>query len=63
MGIMGKKFSELVKMGDFLEEGIKSRKIQSMATLQTASKAIHSSSIGSEKKRKEEVSAIVPFYH
>ncbi|XP_060208582.1 uncharacterized protein LOC132635979 isoform X1 [Lycium barbarum] len=40
MGSMGQKFADLVKMGDFLEEGIKSGKIQSTATLQAASKAI-----------------------
>lgn len=28
--MMGQKFSELVKMGDFLEEGIRFRKVQSM---------------------------------
>ncbi|XP_070046813.1 uncharacterized protein [Nicotiana tomentosiformis] len=40
MGMMGQKFPELVKMGDFLEEGIKFGKVQSMETLQAASKAI-----------------------
>ncbi|XP_070040962.1 uncharacterized protein [Nicotiana tomentosiformis] len=38
--MMGQKFPELVKMGDFLEEGIKSGKVQSMGALQAASKAI-----------------------
>nr|XP_009770363.1 PREDICTED: uncharacterized protein LOC104221080 [Nicotiana sylvestris] len=33
MGMMGQKFSELVKMGDFLEEGIHSGKVQPMAAL------------------------------
>ncbi|XP_070045515.1 uncharacterized protein [Nicotiana tomentosiformis] len=40
MGMMGEKFPEMVKMGDFLEEGIKSGKVQSMAALQASSKAI-----------------------
>lgn len=40
MGMMGQKFPELVKMGDFQEEGIKSGKIQPVATLQATSKAI-----------------------
>ncbi|XP_033514685.1 uncharacterized protein [Nicotiana tomentosiformis] len=40
MGMMVQKFPELVKMGDFLEKGIKSGKIQSMAELQAFSKAI-----------------------
>nr|XP_033516253.1 uncharacterized protein LOC117280636 [Nicotiana tomentosiformis] len=54
MGMMGQKFHELVKIGDFLEEGIKSGKVQSMSVLQAASKAIQSGSIGSRKKKKEE---------
>nr|XP_009603846.1 uncharacterized protein LOC104098741 [Nicotiana tomentosiformis] len=54
MGMMGQKFHELVKMGDFLEEGIKYSKVQSMAALQVASKAIQSGSISSRKKKKEE---------
>ncbi|OIS97904.1 hypothetical protein A4A49_52056 [Nicotiana attenuata] len=48
-------------MGDFLEEGIKSSKVQCMAALQVAKKAIQSGSISIGKKKKEEVSA--PFYH
>nr|XP_033514432.1 uncharacterized protein LOC117279083 [Nicotiana tomentosiformis] len=62
MGMMGQKFLELVKMGYFLEEGIKSGKIHSMAALQATSKEIQSESIGSGKKKKDEVSAIVPYY-
>ncbi|XP_070039412.1 uncharacterized protein [Nicotiana tomentosiformis] len=53
MGMMGQKFPELVKMGDFLEEGIKSGKVQSMAALQATNKAIQSGSIGSGKKKKD----------
>ncbi|XP_033515110.1 uncharacterized protein [Nicotiana tomentosiformis] len=60
--MMGQKFPEMVKMGDFLEEGIKSGKIQSMAMLHAAIKAILSGSIGSGKQKKEEVMAIVPYY-
>nr|XP_016437096.1 PREDICTED: uncharacterized protein LOC107763158 [Nicotiana tabacum] len=63
IGIMCQKFSELVRIGDYLEEGIKSGKIQSMATLQDARKATQSGSIGSrKKKKKEEVAIIVPYY-
>uniref|UniRef100_A0A1S3XAC6 Uncharacterized protein n=1 Tax=Nicotiana tabacum TaxID=4097 RepID=A0A1S3XAC6_TOBAC len=54
MGMMGQKFPELVKMGDFLEKSIKSGKVQSMAVLQVASKSIQSRSIGIVKKKKEE---------
>ncbi|KAG5595599.1 hypothetical protein H5410_036831 [Solanum commersonii] len=46
MSMMGQKFAELVKMGDFIEEGVKSGKIQSMVALQAASRAIQSGSIG-----------------
>lgn len=62
MGMMDQKFPILVKIGKFLEEGIKSGKIQSMARLRPVSKAIQSGSLGSAKKRKEEVLEIVPFY-
>ncbi|XP_070035972.1 uncharacterized protein [Nicotiana tomentosiformis] len=62
MGMMGQKFPKLVKMGDFLEEGIKSGKVQSMDALQAASKAIQLGSIGSRKKKKEDVSVAVPYY-
>ncbi|XP_075095105.1 uncharacterized protein LOC142173417 [Nicotiana tabacum] len=58
MSMSGQKFPELVKMGDFLEEGIKSGKIQSMA-LQDASKAIQSGSIGSGMKKKEKSTVAV----
>ncbi|XP_055800430.1 uncharacterized protein LOC129869872 [Solanum dulcamara] len=58
MSMMGQKFAELVKMGDFIEEGIKSGKIQSMAALQAASKAIQSGSIGGIKKKREDVSVV-----
>ncbi|XP_049391611.1 uncharacterized protein LOC125856071 [Solanum stenotomum] len=36
MSMMGQKFAELVKMGDFIEECVKSGKIQSMVALQAA---------------------------
>ncbi|XP_070030876.1 uncharacterized protein [Nicotiana tomentosiformis] len=61
-GMMGQKFPKLVNMGDFLEEGIKSGKVQSMTALQATSKAIQSGSISSRKKKKEEVSTVVPYY-
>lgn len=53
MGNNGQKFSELFKMCDFLEEGNKSKNVQSMVALEAASKDIQSSSIGGAKKRKE----------
>ncbi|XP_049405282.1 uncharacterized protein LOC125868753 [Solanum stenotomum] len=51
MSMMGQKFAELVKMGDFIEEGVKCRKIQSMVALQAASRAIQSGSIGGIKRK------------
>lgn len=62
MRMMSQKVPELVKIGDFLEDGIKSWKIQSMAALQVTSKAIQSGTIANAKNRKEKVSGIVPFY-
>lgn len=62
MGMMVQEFAELVKIGDFLDEGIKSGKIQSMAALQVASRAIQSGSLGSAKKKKENISIVAPYY-
>lgn len=42
MRMMGQNFPELVKIGDFLEECIKSGKIHSMAAIHATSKAIQS---------------------
>ncbi|XP_075084954.1 uncharacterized protein LOC142168196 [Nicotiana tabacum] len=42
--------------------GIKSSKVQSIEALQADSKSIQSRSIGSGKKKKEDVSAVVPYY-
>ncbi|KAG5616507.1 hypothetical protein H5410_016331 [Solanum commersonii] len=58
MSMMGQKFTELVKMGDFIEEGVKSGKIQSMVALQAASRAIQLGSIGGIKNKREDVSAV-----
>lgn len=58
---MGQKFPELVNLGDFLEEGIKSDMIQSMAALQAASKVIQFGLI-SRGKEKEDISSIIPYY-
>ncbi|KAM3305904.1 hypothetical protein P3S67_012773 [Capsicum chacoense] len=49
-------------MGAFIEEGIKSGKIQSMAVLQATSKAIQTSSINGNNKKWEDVSAATPYY-
>ncbi|KAG5620497.1 hypothetical protein H5410_005715 [Solanum commersonii] len=54
MSMMGQKFVELVKMGDFIEESVKSGKIQSMVALQAESRAIQSGSIGGIKKKRRQ---------
>ncbi|KAG5571811.1 hypothetical protein H5410_061577 [Solanum commersonii] len=53
MSMMGQKFAELVKMGDFIEESVKSGKIQSMVALQAANRAIQSGAISGIKKKRE----------
>ncbi|KAH0765157.1 hypothetical protein KY285_001028 [Solanum tuberosum] len=45
-------------MRDFIEEGVKCGKIQSMVTLQAASKAIQSGSIGGIKRKKKDIRAV-----
>ncbi|KAM3323731.1 hypothetical protein P3S67_004882 [Capsicum chacoense] len=62
MSIIGQKCAELVEMGDFIEEGIKLGKIQSMATLQVTSKAIQTGSINGSMKKREDVSAVTLCY-
>ncbi|XP_060181825.1 uncharacterized protein LOC132611409 [Lycium barbarum] len=52
IGMMGQKFTEVVRMGEALEEGIKSRKIQDLTALQVVNKAIQSGSISGLKKKK-----------
>ncbi|KAM3268062.1 hypothetical protein P3S67_031612 [Capsicum chacoense] len=48
-------------MGDFIEEGIKLGKIQSMAALQAASKAMQTGSINGNKNKREDVSSVTPY--
>ncbi|KAM3323718.1 hypothetical protein P3S67_004869 [Capsicum chacoense] len=62
MLMMGQKFAELVKMGDLIEKGIKSGKIQSVAALQVVSKAIQTGSINGNKKKREDDLAVAPYY-
>ncbi|XP_075076785.1 uncharacterized protein LOC142163401 [Nicotiana tabacum] len=58
ISMLGQKFSEVVRMGDVIEEGLKSGKITNLAALQATSKEIQSETIGGASKKKEkEVSA------
>ncbi|XP_060198907.1 uncharacterized protein LOC132627530 [Lycium barbarum] len=59
IGMMGQKFTEVVRMGEALEEGIKSGKIQDLIALQAMNKAIQSGSINGIKKKKEDVTAVM----
>jgi len=58
MSMMGQKFAELVKMGDFIEEGVKFRKLQSMVAWQAVSRAIQSGAIGGIKMKNKDVSVV-----
>ncbi|KAG5625792.1 hypothetical protein H5410_011010 [Solanum commersonii] len=53
--MMGQKFTEIIRMGEILEEGIKSGRIQDFTALHAASKAIQYGSINGNKKKKEDV--------
>ncbi|XP_070004447.1 uncharacterized protein [Nicotiana sylvestris] len=46
ISMLGQKFSEVVRMGDVIEEGLKSGKITNLAALQATSKEIQSETIG-----------------
>ncbi|XP_060181241.1 uncharacterized protein LOC132610855 [Lycium barbarum] len=59
IGMMGQKFTEVVRMGEALEEGIKSGKIQDLTALQAVNKAIQSGSINGLKKKKEDVATVM----
>ncbi|XP_055806917.1 uncharacterized protein LOC129875663 [Solanum dulcamara] len=60
ISVVGQKFFEVVRMGEFIEEGIKTGRITNLAALQATSKAIQSDSIGGAfKKKKDGVSAVM----
>ncbi|XP_060178843.1 uncharacterized protein LOC132609024 [Lycium barbarum] len=53
---IGQKFSEVIRMGDFIEEGVKTRRITNLAALQATNKAIQADSA---KKKRDGVSAVL----
>ncbi|KAK4353236.1 hypothetical protein RND71_028754 [Anisodus tanguticus] len=53
ISVIGRSFSEVVRMGDFVEEGIKTGRITNLAALQATSKAIQSNSFGESHRRKK----------
>ncbi|XP_055812085.1 uncharacterized protein LOC129882003 [Solanum dulcamara] len=60
ISVVGQKFFEVVRMAEFIEEGIKTGRITNLAALQATSKAIQSDSIGGAfKKKKDGVSAVM----
>ncbi|KAH0669397.1 hypothetical protein KY289_023890 [Solanum tuberosum] len=56
--MIGAKFANLIKIGDALEEGIKSGRVTNFVALET-NKAIQFEKIGGIKKKKEEVATIM----
>ncbi|KAJ8562448.1 hypothetical protein K7X08_011739 [Anisodus acutangulus] len=60
ISVIGRNFSEVVRMGDFIEEGIKTGRITNLAALQATSKAIQSDSFGGAiKKRRDGASPVM----
>ncbi|KAK4372867.1 hypothetical protein RND71_008251 [Anisodus tanguticus] len=53
ISVIGRSFSEVVRMGDFMEEGIKTVRITNLAALQATSKAIQSNSFGGATQKKK----------
>ena len=60
LSVMGKTFAEVIKVGEMVENGIKSGKIVSQASLEATTQVLQNGSgnIGG-KKRREDVAAIV----
>ncbi|XP_049360477.1 uncharacterized protein LOC125825188 [Solanum verrucosum] len=55
---MGQKFSELIKTGEAIEDGLKSGKVTSFTALQVANKSSPSMATGFARKKKDDVSAV-----
>jgi len=57
---VSQKFSEVVRIGKFVEESVKTGRITNLAALQATSKAMQSDSAGGvNKKKKDRVSAVM----
>ncbi|KAJ8566121.1 hypothetical protein K7X08_030598 [Anisodus acutangulus] len=54
ISVIGRSFSEVVRMGDFIEEGIKTGRIANLVALQAPSEAIQSDSFGGIIKKKRD---------
>ncbi|XP_004228826.2 uncharacterized protein [Solanum lycopersicum] len=56
--MMGQKFSELIKMLEAIEDGLKTGKLTSLTALQAANKSLPSMAAGFARKKKENVSVV-----
>ncbi|XP_049397433.1 uncharacterized protein LOC125861619 [Solanum stenotomum] len=56
--MMGQKFSELIRMGEAIEDGLKSGKVTSLTALQAANKSSPSITTEFTRKKKEDVCCI-----
>lgn len=63
--MMGRKFSELIKIGEVLEDDLKSKKVRRLTTLQTTENASPNDSMKITKNEEEiyVVTATHPFAH
>lgn len=59
ISMMGQNFTEVARMGEALEEGIKLGKIQDLTALQAASKTIQSCYINGNKKKRDDVFVVM----
>ncbi|KAG5571875.1 hypothetical protein H5410_061641 [Solanum commersonii] len=57
--MIGSKFTDLVKIEEALEEGIKSRRVTNFVALHETNKAIQFGEIGGKNNKKEKVAAIM----
>ena len=56
LSVIGQKFAEVIRMGDFIEEGIKTGRVTNLAALQATSKAIQADPA---KKKRDGVSPVM----
>ncbi|XP_060190790.1 uncharacterized protein LOC132620095 [Lycium barbarum] len=56
LSVIGQKFSKVIRMGDFIEEGIKTGRVTNLAALQATSKAIQADP---SKKKRDGVSPVM----
>ncbi|KAJ8556509.1 hypothetical protein K7X08_032261 [Anisodus acutangulus] len=63
ISVIGRSFSEVIRMGDFIEEGIRTGRITNFVALQATSETIQSDSFeGAVKRKRDGVSSVVTEY-